>query len=228
MFVHTTNDRSERPNALDTFGLTGTSDAFVDLSEFTYKKGAEIFGEKEPAEYVYQIKTGAVRSYKLLSDGRRQIGAFHLVGDIFGMVNGAVHRFTAEALVDTTVRLIKRQSLDKAADSDAVVACNLLSMTSRNLEHAENHMLLLGRNTAVERVAAFLIEMDERLAPSGEMALPMSHKDVADYLGLTLETVSRVLSRLHSKGILDLVGTTQRRRITILDRARLTRFDLPA
>jgi CRP/FNR family nitrogen fixation transcriptional regulator len=228
MFVHTTNDRSERPDALDTFGLTSSSDAFVGLNEYTYKKGTEIFGEKEPAEYVYQVKTGAVRSYKLLSDGRRQIGAFHLVGDIFGMVNGPMHRFTAEALVDTTVRLIKRESLNKAADSDAVVACNLLGMTSRNLEHAENHMLLLGRNTALERVASFLIEMDRRLAPSGVMALPMSRTDIADYLGLTLETVSRVLSQLHGNGILKLIGTTQRRQIVIRDRVRLTSFDLPA
>ena len=126
-----------------------SSDTIFSSNEFTYKKGTEIFGEKEPAEYVYQVQIGAVRSYKLLSDGRRQIGAFHLVGDIFGMVNGAVHRFTAEAVVDTTVRLIKRRSLDKAADSDAVVACNLLSMTSSNLEHAENHMLLLGCKTAI-------------------------------------------------------------------------------
>ena len=73
----------------------------MSLNEFTYKKGTEIYGEKEPAEYVYQVKSGAVRSYKLLSDGRRQIGAFHLAGDIFGLENGGEHRFTAEAIVDT-------------------------------------------------------------------------------------------------------------------------------
>jgi CRP/FNR family transcriptional regulator, nitrogen fixation regulation protein len=151
-----------------------------------------------------------------------------LVGDIFGMVNGTVYRFTAEALVDTTVRVVKRQSLDQAADGDAVVARNLLSVASRDLEHAENHMLLLGRNTAVERVAAFLIEMDKRLAPAGLVELPMNRRDVADYLGLTLETVSRVLSRLEDKGILELIGTTQRRQIVIRDRARLMSFDLPA
>jgi CRP/FNR family nitrogen fixation transcriptional regulator len=87
-----------------------------------------------------------------------------LVGDIFGLGNGAVHRFTAEAIVDTTVRLIKRHSLDKLADSDAVVMRNLLGMTSRNLEHAE--MLLLGRKSALEKVTAFLVEMDKRIAPA--------------------------------------------------------------
>src|SRR6478752_3997819 len=81
----------------------------LNLNEFSYRKGSEIFGDKEPADYVYQVMTGAVRSYKLLSDGRRQIGAFHLTGDIFGLEIGTDHRFTAEAVVDTTVRLMKRR-----------------------------------------------------------------------------------------------------------------------
>ena len=102
----------------------------INLNEFNYRKGAEIFGEKEPADYVYQVGSGAVRTYKLLSDGRRQIGAFHLVGDIFGLEIGTEHRFTAEAIVDTTVRLLKRRSLELVAESDAKVARNLLSMVS--------------------------------------------------------------------------------------------------
>jgi CRP/FNR family nitrogen fixation transcriptional regulator len=227
MFVRMTTDRTSRPNALDEFGLTSSSDAIVSLSDFTYKRGTEVFGENEPAEYVYQVKTGAIRSYKLLSDGRRQIAAFHLVGDIFGLQNGAVHRFTAEAIVDTTVRLIKRHSLDKLADSDTVVMRNLLGMTSSNLEHAENHMLLLGRKTAPEKVAAFLVEMDKRLSDAGVIALPMTRLDIADYLGITLETVSRVLSELRKAGVLDFLGVTQRE-IVIRDRGRLASFDLPA
>src|ERR1700754_1090744 len=122
------------------------------LNEFSYKKGSEIFGEKEPADYVYQVMTGAVRSYKLLSDGRRQIGAFHLVGDIFGLEIGTEHRFTAGAVVDTTGRLMKRRSLELAAETDVVVSRKLLSMTTSNLRHAEDHMLLLGRKTSLERV----------------------------------------------------------------------------
>jgi CRP/FNR family transcriptional regulator, nitrogen fixation regulation protein len=122
-----------------------------------------------------------VRSYKLLSDGRRQIGAFHLAGDIFGLENGETHRFTAEAVVDTTVRLIRRQSLEVVAETDAVVSRNLLNMTTSNLQHAENHMLLLGRKTSLEKVAAFLLEMDERLTAAGVMSLPMPRRDIADY-----------------------------------------------
>jgi CRP/FNR family nitrogen fixation transcriptional regulator len=195
------------------------------LNEFSYKKGSEIFGEKEPADYVYQVLTGTVRSYKLLSDGRRQIGAFQLAGDIFGLENGTNHRFTAEAVVDTTVRLIKRQSLETVAETDAMVAKNLLSMTTINLQHAEDHMLLLGRKTSLERVAAFLLEMDKRLTAAGVMALPMSRRDIADYLGLTLETVSRAISHLHELGSLGFIGNNQRQ-IVLLDRERLASLDL--
>jgi CRP/FNR family transcriptional regulator, nitrogen fixation regulation protein len=226
MFVRITTNRTPRPNSLWDLGMTSGSDPIVSLNEFTYEKEAEIYGEKEPAEYVYQVKTGAVRSYKLLTDGRRQIGAFHLVGDIFGLENGSVHRFTAEAVVKTTVHLIKRQSLEAVAESDTVVTRNLLSMTTSNLEHAENHMLLLGRKTSLERVAAFLVEMDARLTGAGIMALPMSRRDIADYLGLTLETVSRALSRLQRAGVLDFCYT--QREIVLRDRLRLTSFDLPA
>jgi CRP/FNR family nitrogen fixation transcriptional regulator len=195
------------------------------VNEFSYGKGTEIFGEKEPADYIYQIVSGAVRSYKLLSDGRRQIGAFHLVGDIFGLEIGTEHRFTAEAVIDTTVRLLKRRSLELAADHDVVLSRNLLRVTTNNLRHAEDHMLLLGRKTSLERVAAFLVEMDRRSTAVGILALPMCRRDIADYLGLTLETVSRALSRLHGFGILEFIGNNQRQ-IVLLDREKLASFDL--
>src|ERR1700754_387322 len=225
MFVRITTDPMPRPNSLRELGMTSDSNPKVSLNEFTYKKGIEIYGEKEPADYVYQVKNGAVRSYKLLSDGRRQIGAFHLAGDIFGLENGGAHRFTAEAIVDTTVRLIKRRSLELVAESDAMVARNLLSMTSNNLQHAEDHMLLLGRKTSLERVAAFLLEMDKRSTAAGILALPMCRRDIADYLGLTLETVSRALSKLHGLGVLDFIGNNQRQ-IVLLDRQKLASLDL--
>lgn len=197
----------------------------VSLNEFRYSKGTEIYGEAEPADYVYQVTEGAVRSYKLLSDGRRQIGAFHLVGDIFGLENSNFHRFTAEAIVDTTVHLIKRVSLEQVAEADTLVARDLLNMTTNNLQHAEDHMLLLGRKTSLERVAAFLLEMDRRLTSCGVMVLPMCRRDIADYLGLTLETVSRALSYLHERGILGFVGQSQRQ-IVLLDRSKLAALDL--
>jgi CRP/FNR family transcriptional regulator, nitrogen fixation regulation protein len=225
MFARISNGPPSDPNVLCEFGMASIPNPQVTLNEYTYKKGSEIYGEKEPADYVYQVKIGAVRSYKLLSDGRRQIGAFHLVGDIFGLENGSEHRFTAEAIVHTTVRLVKRNSLELVAQSDAMVARNLLSMTTSNLQHAEDHMLLLGRKTSLERVAAFLIEMDKRLTAAEVIALPMCRRDIADYLGLTLETVSRALSRLHGFGVLGFIGNNQRQ-IVLLDRLKLASLDL--
>jgi CRP/FNR family nitrogen fixation transcriptional regulator len=192
-------------------------------SEFKYPQGSEIFGEAEPADYVYQIRQGAVRTYKLLSDGRRQIGAFHLPGDIFGVENGDVHRFTAEAIVDTTVSIAKCRSLFAGlAKGDICTAKAVRDLVSRSLEHVENHLLLLGRQTSLERVAAFLAELDRRLGQPAVVALPMNRRDVADYLGLTLETVSRAMSILRDEHILSFIGKTQRE-IVLHDRLKLAR-----
>ena len=223
MFVNLNAGPANGPRFLGELGKLSQNE--IILSEFKYRRGAEIFGEAEPAEYLYQVIDGAVRSYKLLSDGRRQIGAFHLAGDVFGLENCEAHRFTAEAIVDTTVRLARRVNLASVAERDATVARDLLRMTASNLQHAEDHMLLLGRKTALERVAAFLLEMDRRLTAAGVMALPMCRRDIADYLGLTLETVSRALSVLHDKDILGFVGQTQRQ-IVLLDRPKLAELDL--
>jgi CRP/FNR family nitrogen fixation transcriptional regulator len=199
-----------------------TGHAGLVATEFSYKKEEEIYGEDEPSEYVYQVVSGAVRSYKLLSDGRRQIGAFYLPGDVFGLESGPSHRLTAEAIVDTTVRLLKRRSLEQAAATDVNVARSLWTMTAGELRHAEDHMLLLGRKNAMERVANFLLEMDRRLAVAGLMALPMCRRDIGDYLGLTLETVSRALSQLQSQGILGFSGARQ---IELRNRQHLRNMD---
>ena len=191
-------------------------------TEFTYSKDEEIYGEDEPAEYVYQVIRGAVRTYKMLSDGRRQIGAFHLPGDVFGLEVGASHRLAAEAIVDTTVRLVRRRSLEQAAATNVRVSHKLWTMTAGELRHAEEHMMLLGRKNAIERVASFLLEMDRRLAVAGMMALPMCRRDIGDYLGLTLETVSRALSELQAKGVLGFSGVRQ---IVLRNRQYLRKMD---
>jgi len=199
-----------------------TGHAGLVATEFTYRKDEEIYGEEERAEYVYQIIRGAVRTYKLLSDGRRQIGAFHLPGDVFGLESGTTHRLAAEAIIDTTVRLVKRSSLEQAANDNVLIARKLWGITAGELRHAENHMLLLGRKNAMERVANFLLEMDRRLAVAGMMALPMCRRDIGDYLGLTLETVSRALSQLHGEGVLGFSGVRQ---IVLRNRQHLRNMD---
>jgi CRP/FNR family nitrogen fixation transcriptional regulator len=185
------------------------------------QEGQRDFRRSRAAEYTYQVIEGAVRTHKLLSDGRRQIGAFHLPGDIFGLENGDVHRFTAEAIVDTTVRLVKRQSLERMAKTDPAMVQSLLTMTTANLEHVENHLLLLGRNTARERVAAFLLEMNGRLIAASVIALPMNRRDIGDYLGLTTETVSRVFNAFQRTGYLRFLDQPKQRQFVVLNAAGL-------
>lgn len=213
--------RAPLPPPADQFSIITSCSGLI-ATEFSYRKDEEIYGEGEPAEYVYQVIRGAVRTYKLLSDGRRQIGAFHLAGDVFGLDPGSSHRLTAEAITDTTVRLVRRRSLEAAAGSNVRVAHNLWTMTASDLRRAEDHMLLLGRKTAMEKVATFLLEMDRRLAKAGMMALPMCRRDIGDYLGLTLETVSRALSQLSDQGILVFSSARQ---IVLRDRRRLAEID---
>ena len=193
-------------------------------TNYHYGEGQEIYGEDEPAKYIYRVTKGAVRACKRLLDGRRQIAAFYLPGDIFGIEPGATHLMTAEAVIDTSVQLANWTSVHRASQTDVQVALELWTLASSNLKHAEDHMLLLGRKTSMERVAAFLLEMDGRLAGRELHTLPMSRLDIADYLGLRLETVSRVLGLLQREGILKCVGPRQRA-IMLKDRARLREFE---
>ena len=193
-------------------------------TETSYVSGQEIHGQGGWADRIYEVVRGAVRSYKTLSDGRRQICAFYLPKEIFGWENGPTYRFTTEAIVDTTVRVVRRQNLEYVATTDVRVTRSLLSMTTTNLEHAENQMMLLGRKNSLEKVAAFLLEMDRRLSGSGVLALPMTRRDIADYLGLTVETVSRELSQLRASGTLKFAETSQRQ-IVLEDRQKLQRLN---
>ena len=120
------------------------------------------------------------------------------------------------------MRLVKRRSLEQAAATEVQVARKLWAMTASELRHAEDHMLLLGQKSAMERVANFLLEMDRRLSVAGMMALPMCRRDIGDYLGLTLETVSRALSQFHNEGVLGFSGARQ---IVLRNRQRLRSMD---
>jgi len=193
-------------------------------SEFKYAKGTEILAENETADYIYQIVSGAVRALKLLPDGRRQIGAFYLPGDIFGVENGDAHRLTAEAIVDTKVLLAKRTRIFGEFSEESLTGSReVLKLLTRSLQHAENHLLLLGRQSSIEKVAAFLIEMDRRLQSPEEIILPMNRRDIADYLGLTIESVSRALSILRSEGLLSFRGYAHRG-IVLHQRTRLAQL----
>ena len=186
-----------------------------------FARNAEIYGEDEPAEYLYRVVSGAVRTYRVLHDGRRQIGAFLLPGDMFGLEAGATHATSAEAVADSVVLVIKRSAVIALADRDPDVARQLWTLTAKELGRAQNHMLVLVRN-AQERIASFLLEMAERAPGADSVELPMSRQDIADYLGLTIETVSRTLTQLEAEAAIALPTS---RRVVLRDRSALTRLN---
>jgi CRP/FNR family transcriptional regulator, nitrogen fixation regulation protein len=186
-----------------------------------FARNAEIYGEDEPAEYLYKVVSGAVRTYRVLHDGRRQIGTFLLPGDMFGLEAGATHAASAEAVADSVVLVIKRSAVTALAERDPDVTRQLWALTAKELGRAQNHMLVLVRN-AQERIASFLLEMAERAPGADSVELPMSRQDIADYLGLTIETVSRTLTQLEVEAAIALPTS---RRVVLRNRSALTRLN---
>ncbi len=209
MFIQSATAIQQNAQAIGAAGSARNALLFADCPELvgasmSYGRDEEIYGEGEEAEFVYLVVKGAVRTYKLLSDGRRQIGAFHLEGDLFGFESGSLHRLSAEAISETTVLIFRRRTVEAVAGRNVEVARSLWTRAARSLDHAEQHMLLLGRKTATERVASFLLEMQQRMSGSASINLPMTRRDIGDYLGLALETVSRALSLLKEEGTVEL------------------------
>jgi len=187
----------------------------------TVARNSEIYGENEPADYLYKVVSGTVRTYKVLVDGRRQIGAFHLPGDMFGLETGDVHTFSAEAITDCRITVIRRSAVMALAERDNDVARQMWKLTARELHRAQEHNLILIKS-AQERVAGFLLEMSKRVSGEGAIELPMSRQDIADYLGLTIETVSRTLSHLERSAA---IAVPTSRRIVLRDRNALSRLN---
>jgi CRP-like cAMP-binding protein len=190
-------------------------------ASMSFGRRAEIYGEGEPAEYFYKVLSGAVRTYKVLTDGRRQIGGFYLRGDVFGLEAGENHALTAEAITACKVLVIKHSAVVARARLDHELAFQLWLVSGRELRRLQDHLLLLIKN-APERVAAFLLGLAERVPAGDSIDLPMSRQDIADHLGLTIETVSRTLSYLESIGAIELLSV---RRIVLQDRSVLRRLN---
>ncbi len=195
------------------FGLMGASMRFA--------RNAEIYGEDEPAEFLYQVVSGTVRTYRMLDDGRRQVIAFYLPGDIFGIEAGEVHLSSAEAISQSQVLVIRRSSVLTRADHERDMAKQLWTATVRELQRVQQHSLVLIKS-AEERVAGFLLEMASRGSSSLTVELPMSRQDIADYLGLTIETVSRTFTQLVQSGTISMETS---RRIQFRNRAALNRLN---
>ena len=183
------------------FNASNAPEEWAGAARLTFRQGEEIYAQDENAELIYRLVRGAVRTSHLQADGRRQIGDFYYEGDVIGVEIGSTHRYSAEALGDCEVLAMRRTG---SAAYDAGQA------TAIELGRAQSHMLLLGRATAYEKVARFLLDIAARFR--GELvSLPMSRQDMGDYLGLTIETISRMLGRLQAEGLVEFVGARRYR-----------------
>lgn len=186
---------------------------------------AAIFREGDLAVHMYSVALGTVKLYKLLPDGRRQITAFLFPGDFFGLAVDGAYAYTAEALTPVTLCRFPRRKLDLLLEDVPRIEKRLLGLAIDELAAAHEQMLLLGRKTAREKVASFLLMLSRRAVrrglPASPLGLPMSRSDIADYLGLTIETVSRVLTQLKRDGVVGLPDTGH---AAIADHEALTRI----
>jgi len=169
----------------------------------------EIFAEGNSAEYFYKVVSGVVRTCKFLVDGRRQIDAFHVAGDIFGFEPGVHYGLSAEAVTDCTIIAYRKLKTDMFNGADRLLSQELLAFAMRGMAQAQHHSLLLGRRSAMEKVAGFLLDWVEKSPDHKTISLAMTRQDIADYLGLTIETVSRTLSQLERDAVIDLPSARQ-------------------
>jgi CRP/FNR family nitrogen fixation transcriptional regulator len=179
-------------------------------------RNAAVFSQGEPARQVYKVIAGAIRSCRVLRDGRRQIAHFHLAGEFFGLDWQGEHGLTAEAVAEATVVSYPRTALESAAEDEPALQKLLLNLLAGGLAAAQDHVVMLGRQTAQERLAWFLLGIMRRSRnnPALELPqldlphfdLPMGRLDIADYLGLTIETVSRGFSQFRRDGLITVSG----------------------
>src|SRR3954468_23414833 len=172
-----------------------------------FKRNAAVFNQGDPARHVYKVISGAVRTGRVLMDGRRQIADFYLPGDFFGLDWQSEHGFTAEAIADAVVVSYPRAQLERVAENQIAVQKLLMSLLCKSLSATQNHVVMLGRQTAQERLACFLRSTMARSEDHTNVDLPMSRLDIADYLGLTIETVSRGISQFKRQQFISISGT---------------------
>ncbi|HEX2803799.1 MAG TPA: helix-turn-helix domain-containing protein [Sphingomicrobium sp.] len=180
--------------------------------------GQSLFSQGDSAASVFTVTEGILKSYRILPDGRRQVTGFHMAGDFVGNVVGDVHEVTAEAVKDCRVCAFPVRRFENFVEDHPPMERELYIAAARQLAQAHEQMVLLGRMTAIERIASFFLALSDRSQGADMVDLPMSRSDIADYLGLTKETISRVLSELKGSRMIRLQAID---RIQILDRPRL-------
>jgi CRP-like cAMP-binding protein len=215
-----------RFDADSSIGFAGSQpdalDALVALERIgvrrSFSRENEIYAEGDASDSWYRVISGTIRICKLLPDGRRHIAEFCFAGDCFGLNTSGARGFSAEAVGDVVLMRYPLRATERLLDDNPQLARRICDITLRDLAHAQSRMLLLGRMTAPERVASFLLEMSERRDAQRAFDLPMSRLDIADYLGLTIETVCRALTALKRAGTIAIPNS---HRIELCDRRAL-------
>ena len=191
--------------------------------ERDFQDKSNIFLQEEESVNLYNITKGNVKIYRLLNDGRIQIIGFLYPGDFFGSYKKGKYNYSAESIGDLRVCVFKQSSLDDYLEKNMQLAKELLHMTSHELTLAQDRMMVLGKMKAIERVAKFILNIsDQRLRigwQNNPISMPMTRQDIADYLGLTLETISREFSKLKASNVIKFLSPKQ---IYISDRDKLS------
>lgn len=187
-------------------------------------RGATVVDQGDPAEHVFKVVSGALRVVRLLSDGRRSVINFLLPGDFFGLAENGTYTHSLEVLADASFVRYPKEQLREVLDNDPAAGRRFFNLMCEQLSAAQERQLTLCRKSAVERIASFLLAMADRSKAQGKAAattvkLPMNRADIADYLGLTIETVSRVLTQLREQQIIEVPTASQ---IVLRDCDRLT------
>jgi CRP-like cAMP-binding protein len=177
-------------------------------SVVSLRRDEVLFREGDAAVYCCKVLTGAVRACRLLPDGRRSISDFFLPGDFIGLEAEGAYRFAAEAVSDVTLMRYSLQAIDRLIQQRPRLGRRLLGLVWSDISAAQAQMLLLGRKNAVERIASFLLMMAERNSEAECVRLPMTRSDIADNLGLTTETVSRVFGQFKRQGFIQLKASS--------------------
>jgi CRP/FNR family nitrogen fixation transcriptional regulator len=214
-----------QPSRLAPNGAAGDGMAALDRvgAVISLRRDEPVFLAGDTADFYFKVLKGTVRSCRLLADGRRHIGDFFFAADFIGLDAGETYPVVAEALVETTLIRYSRRKVDALAADQPRIAQSLVELMRAGLAAARERMVLLGHMTAMERIASFLLNIADRTS-SGRFNLPMTRTDIGDYLGLTMETVSRALSQLKNDGI---IAQYSMHELAIADRAALVALTRP-
>jgi CRP/FNR family nitrogen fixation transcriptional regulator len=186
-----------------------------------YRQGRCIYDEGDEAHFFYEVRSGVVRMSSVLQDGRRLVDSFHTEGQLFGLEPARSHTLCAETLSDCNIVSYRWNGVEAKMSTDTMTSNWLFSYAMQTVTTARNHAILLGRKTATERVAAFLMEWVGRSPDPTVIVLAMSRQDIADYLGLTVETISRTFSKLERESLIQM---TTSRLIEVRNRSALRRL----